>query len=256
MAMEKNFIKFLGTAGARFVVIKQLRASGGIWVNLEGTDILIDPGPGSLVRALNSKPKLSPSKLKAIYISHRHIDHCNDASIMIEAMTEGGTHKKGNLLIPLDALNKDSVIFPHTLNYLPQPPIILQEGKNYSIQNINIYTPIKHHHSVETYGCIIESAKTKIAYIADTLYFDALIEAYKCDILIMNIVLLENKIGIDHLSLVDAEILIKEIKPQVAILTHFGMHMIKAKPWELAKNLQEKLAIKIIAANDGLVYNL
>jgi len=31
--MKDNFIKFLGTAGARFVMIKQLRSSGGIWIN-------------------------------------------------------------------------------------------------------------------------------------------------------------------------------------------------------------------------------
>ncbi|HAP31749.1 MAG TPA: hypothetical protein DCQ14_01645 [Firmicutes bacterium] len=43
-----DFIKFLGTAGARFVVSRQLRASGGIWFALGGEQILVDPGPGSL----------------------------------------------------------------------------------------------------------------------------------------------------------------------------------------------------------------
>ena len=55
-----NKIKFLGTAGARFVVIKQLRKSGGIWLTLDNTNVLIDPGPGSLIRCLSSKPKLNP----------------------------------------------------------------------------------------------------------------------------------------------------------------------------------------------------
>src|SRR4030043_1333651 len=89
-----DFIKFLGTAGARFVVTTQLRASGGIWVSIDNTNILIDPGPGSLVKILNSKPKLNPASLDAIYISHRHIDHCNDASILIEAMPQGGKKKR------------------------------------------------------------------------------------------------------------------------------------------------------------------
>ena len=40
-----TFIKFLGTSGARFVMIKQLRASGGIWISCQGTQVLIDPGP-------------------------------------------------------------------------------------------------------------------------------------------------------------------------------------------------------------------
>ena len=43
-----SFIKFLGTAGARFVVMKQLRASGGVWLSLGKTNLYIDPGPGAL----------------------------------------------------------------------------------------------------------------------------------------------------------------------------------------------------------------
>jgi len=65
-------ITFLGTAGARFVVTKQFLASGGAWLNLGGTEILLDPGPGSLVQA--TKRKLDPSKLKAIILSHKHLD--------------------------------------------------------------------------------------------------------------------------------------------------------------------------------------
>ena len=91
----ENFIKFLGTAGARFVVTKQLRASGGLWISYRGTAVHLDPGPGALVRALSSRPALSPSSLGAILVSHRHIDHANDCNIMVEAMTEGGTKKRG-----------------------------------------------------------------------------------------------------------------------------------------------------------------
>ena len=40
---------FLGTAGGRMSVAKQLRASGGFWAVLGGTRIHVDPGPGALV---------------------------------------------------------------------------------------------------------------------------------------------------------------------------------------------------------------
>jgi len=49
MDVKDDFIKFLGTAGARFVMIRQLRASGGLWVSANNKNILIDPGPGSIV---------------------------------------------------------------------------------------------------------------------------------------------------------------------------------------------------------------
>ncbi|HHT9154100.1 MAG TPA: hypothetical protein ACFYEM_11335, partial [Candidatus Hypogeohydataceae bacterium YC40] len=62
---ETNFIKFLGTAGARFVVSTQLRASGGIWFSLDGVNIIGDPGPGCLVRCTSSRPKMNPARLNA-----------------------------------------------------------------------------------------------------------------------------------------------------------------------------------------------
>jgi len=76
-----NWIKFLGTAGARYAVTRQLRKSGGIWLSLDETQLLIDPGPGSLVRCLSSKPSLNPIQLDGIVLSHRHIDHSNDINI-------------------------------------------------------------------------------------------------------------------------------------------------------------------------------
>ena len=78
-------ITFLGTAGARFMVSRQLAASGGMWLSLHGTEILVDPGPGCIVQS--TKRKLNSEKLSAIIISHRHLDHSADVNIMVEAMT-------------------------------------------------------------------------------------------------------------------------------------------------------------------------
>ena len=82
-----HWIKFLGTAGARFVMIRQLRASVGLWLKSGSTHVLIDPGPGCLVRCSSVRPKLDPTGLNAIILTHRHLDHANDINVMIEAMT-------------------------------------------------------------------------------------------------------------------------------------------------------------------------
>jgi len=121
---ETDFIKFLGTAGARFVMIKQLRASGGLWIAYKGTNILIDPGPGSIVRCATSRPKLDPGKLDGIILTHRHLDHANDVNVMIEAMTEGGFKKRGTLFCPADAIDEDPVLLRHTKAFLQKIAVV------------------------------------------------------------------------------------------------------------------------------------
>lgn len=246
-----NEIKFLGTAGARFVVTKQMRNSGGIWLDIENTKILIDPGPGCLIRCLNSKPKIMPKELNGIILTHRHIDHSNDINIMVEAMTNGGFNKKGILFAPEDCLSKDPVILEYLRNYLDKIEL-LKEEKSYNIGNIKFSTPIKHIHGVETYGLNIFGENYQISIISDTKYFEDLEEKYKGDILIINVVLLKNHNKIMHLSINDVEKIIRANNPKLCIITHFGMTILKNRPWEIAKNLSKKTHKKVIAANDGM----
>ena len=250
-----NRIKFLGTAGARFVVIKQLRASGGIWLTLDDTNVIIDPGPGSLVRCVSSKPKLNPLDLDGIILTHKHIDHSNDINIMIEAMTNGGFKKKGTVFAPKDAFEDDPVILKYTRNHVEKIEI-LKEKQKYKIGNISFSTPVKHIHGVETYGLNIFGKNSSLSIISDTKYFKGLEKYYNGDILIINVVLLDERSEIDHLSLKDTENILSINKPKLGILTHFGMNVIKLKPWEIAEDLTKKLGIKIIAARDGMEVDL
>jgi len=249
-------IKFLGTAGARMVMIKQFRSSGGIWMRLEDTNILIDPGPGSLVRCTKSRPKLDPMKLDAIILTHKHLDHSGDTNVMIEAMTWGGFKKRGVFFAPQDALKgKNVVAFPY-LQGFPEKIEELKEKANYKINDVFFNTPIKHQHGVETYGLNISFQDSTISLIADGRYFEGLEKYYPGKILIINVVRFKPREGLEHLSLKDVEKIIASNKPELAILTHFGMTMLQAKPREVAKNLQEKLGVKVIAASDGMEINL
>ena len=190
-------ITFLGTAGARFAVINQFSASGGLWLNLSGTEILLDPGPGCIVQS--TKRKLRADKLSAIILSHRHLDHSADINIMTEAMTEGGFKKRGRLFAPADALDTEPVIFSYLRNYL-EGVEILEEGKSYSIGNVSFTTPIRHIHPVETYGMLFRTGGHTFSYIADSLFFDGLCQNYRSELLIMNVVFLESGRPVDHLS--------------------------------------------------------
>lgn len=249
-------IIFLGTGGARIVVFSQIRASGGIWLSLNNKNLLLDPGPGSLVKIISSRHDLSPTKLSAILLSHKHLDHSGDINNIIEGMTSGGMKKRGVLFAPYDALEgPDPVVYQYLRSYL-ENIVILKEKEIYNLSDISFFCPIRLKHSTETYGFLFKTDKIKIGYIADTKFFDALIDAYKeSEILILN-VLREKPSELDHLSLEDAKILIKEIKPKTCFLTHFGLTIIKKKPHLIAQELEKLYNIKVISAYDGMKYIL
>ena len=251
--IPEDTITFLGTAGARFMVTKQLAASGGMWLNLSGTEILIDPGPGSIVQS--TKRKFKAEKLSAIILSHRHLDHSADVNIMVEAMTNGGFNRHGWLFAPADALDTEPVIFSYLKSYV-EGIAVLEEGKSYTIGNVSFHTPLRHIHPVETYGMVFQTAKHAFAYIADTRYFDSLSQKYASELLIINMVLMEPRPPIDHLSVPDVERIIKEIRPKVAILNHFGMGVWQARPWEIAQRMSAQTGVNVIAARDGMKFDL
>jgi len=251
---DMDHIKFLGTAGARVVVFKQIRASGGLWFQLKGKRILVDPGPGSLIRALSSRPKLDPTKLDAVILTHRHLDHSADVNVIIEAMTEGGWHKRGVLFAPQDALENDPVVLKYLRGFL-RGIEVLKEGGRYLLDGIEIHTPLRHRHQVETYGLVLDR---RIGLISDTLFFPELIEAYRgLEVLIINVVRAGPRDErIQHLTLEDAREIIASTRPTKAILTHFGMTMIRLGPREVARKLSEELGIEVIAASDGMTLPL
>ncbi|MCM8804288.1 MAG: MBL fold metallo-hydrolase [Candidatus Omnitrophica bacterium] len=247
-----GYIKFLGTAGARFVMISQLRYSGGLFFSIDGISFLVDPGPGTLIRAGQSKPKLKLNNIEGIFLSHRHIDHSCEINLMIEVMTEGGFKKKGIVFAPSDCLYEDPVILLYCRDFLEKIEVI-EEKKVYNFKNLKIEIPGKHRHGVETYGFKLTKDNTTISYIPDTSFFPELIEYYKgSDFLIINVVLYEKKENIAHLCLSEAEEIIKGIKPKKAILTHFGMTMLKNKIWEKKDEISQRVGSQVIIANDGM----
>ena len=133
---------------------------------------------------------------------------------------------------------------------------ILKEKNKYTLGNITFTTPVKHVHGVETYGLNIHGKKHSISLITDTKYFKGLEKYYNEGILIINVVLRDEKNFIDHLSLEDIEKIIAENKPKLCILTHFGMTVIKAKPWEIAEKLSKKYKTNVVAARDGMEIDL
>ncbi|MEW5806543.1 MAG: MBL fold metallo-hydrolase [Acidobacteriota bacterium] len=255
-----DFIKFLGTAGARYVVAKQLRSSAGVFLNLKGKKIILDPGPGTLVRCAASKPKIDVAALDAVILSHLHIDHTNDVNILIDAMTEGGLKKRGVLFAPPECLHGENAIVLNYLRSFLQEIVMLEEDRSYCLGDLSFMTSINLDHNVQTYGMKFDLKSQKLSFIVDTKFFPGLIENFEdSDILVINVVRAStyDRLGIPrteipHLSLDDAKKIVLAIKPKKVVLTHFGMTLLKAKPWEMAQRMSDETGIEIIAASDGL----
>lgn len=258
-AAMDNYIKFLGTAGARFVMITQLRASGGLWFSYQGTNLLIDPGPGSIVRCAMSKPKMDPAKLDGILLTHRHLDHSNDLNVMIEAMTEGGFKKRGVVFLPYDIEDEEQLILKHLRQVIGRIEVLKAEIR-YKLGAIEFSVPSRQKHSVPTYGLKFyfkaNNKEFTLSLIADTRYFEGIEDLYKADVVIINVVFYEPRPEVDHLCLEDARKIILGIGPKTAVLTHFGMSMVKRKPRLLAENLSKELGINVLAASDGMKFSL
>ncbi|MEO0079864.1 MAG: MBL fold metallo-hydrolase [candidate division WOR-3 bacterium] len=247
---QPDFLVFLGSGGARIVVAKQVRASGGIWFCLNGTQFLVDPGPGALVRITSSRHRLDPTQLAGILVSHRHLDHSADVNVMIEAMTMGGTQRRGILFAPSDALEGDDPVVLRYLRQFLESVVTLRAGGEFCLGGITFTCPVRHQHRGEVYGFRFQIPGLAVSYIADTRFFPELAQAYQADVVIFNTVRARPS-DLDHLHVPEVEELVRVMRPRLSVITHFGMTMLRAKPWLIAREMSERTGCEVIAASDG-----
>lgn len=252
-------VLFLGSGGARFVVARQLRASGGMWLRFGTTQIHVDPGPGALVRALSHVPPCNPRELDAIVLSHKHLDHSGDVNALIEAMTSGGFRRRGALLAPADAFDEEHVVLPYAVRFVERVEHLAASSGPYSVGEVDIFTSLRHEHAVQTYGLHFVYDGLRVAYLPCGRYFDALAADYAAhhpDALLINVLRFRDQMNVDHLTWSDARRIVAEVRPKVAVFGHFGTKMLEAEPPRLAEKLEDELGIRVIAAYDGLVLDL
>ena len=246
------FIKFLGTAGARFVVAEQLRYSAGTVIKSNETTLVFDPGPGTLLRLASSRPKIPIKDIDGVILSHIHLDHSTDANVILDSITEGGLKKTGVLFTTEEALySENRVILPFLRSYLNEIDTLSHKG-TFSFKDIK-FTAFKHDHPAETYGIRFEIEGKVVSFVVDTLFFDDLIEYYKnSDLLVLNVVRANAREGVKHLSVEDVEKFLQFANPKKVVMTHFGMTMLRQNPQKTAENLSEAYKTEVIAAYDGL----
>jgi ribonuclease BN (tRNA processing enzyme) len=239
-----SFLTFLGTGGGRYVLVTQRRYSGGIWLESDEKTI-IDPGPGALVRALQYHK--NPAALAAVLVSHKHLDHYNDAEIMVEAMTEGAKKKRGLL-----AVNQNALGYISDYHQKAAELLVLKAGDGFLVGKTNVTALPTYRHEDGT-GFRFELPDGVLAYSSDTGYDKKLAENYAgADVLILNVIFPRTKSLESHLNTHDAVKVVSEARPRLAVIQHFGVMMLNAGPEKEAAYIEQETGIKTTAAADGM----
>jgi ribonuclease BN (tRNA processing enzyme) len=251
----KMKLTFLGTGGGRFVMITQKRATGGFILELDGEMIHVDPGPGAIVRAVQNRINLR--KLTGLVVTHTHPDHSTDAAVVVEAMTAGAKEKRGVLVSNVYAFKpgKSGGYVPlfsvYHLRSL-EKHYSLRPGESAKIGSVKVTATKTRHRDSEAIGVVFEGSE-KVGYTSDTEYFEGLGNYFRgCDYLIVNCLRAGDDSWPEHMNVNMAEKLINEVRPKAAILTHFGMRMLKVAESE-ARRIEKNTDVKTIAARDNMV---
>lgn len=248
-------IFFLGTGGGRFATITQKLRTGGIRILSNELNIHIDPGPGALIYSLEAG--LNPQKINGVLVSHSHLDHTNDAEILIEAMTAGGTKKKGTLAAASSVLYGNDICDKAISNYhrnLPEKVIEAKAGTEFEIHNLHVTVGKAVHSDPDTVGFRFQmNGFGDVAYMPDSEYFEGIRDFYGgVKLLILSVLRPFGKPWKGHMSSDDAAKIINEIRPEMAVITHLGMLMILKGPDHEANLIAEETGIPTIAAKDGM----
>ncbi len=246
-------ITFLGTGGGRFATIYQTRSTGGIHIR-DQINISIDPGPGAIAGMNNEG--IDPTKIDLLLVSHCHPDHYTDVDVIIEAMTLGGTIKRGTLIASKSVIlgirgfdYKASTYHQSRLEkvHWAKSKEVFQVGK------IKVTTLPTLHTDPSGIGFSIHTKHGIITYTSDTAIANEIMDSYKGSrVLIMA---LTTPPGIQlhhHLSPKDAVEILKKVKPEKALLTHFGLRAIKEGPLSMAQWIMEESGVDTVAAEDKM----
>ncbi len=255
--MEEDSIIFLGTAGDVTAINKQLRASGGFIIRYGGSQIHIDPGPGTLCQYRNFK--LNPRSTMALIVTNYDMGHCADTNPLVSAMTHDGLDDRGVLVgaksIIEGSEHENPILWKRYKDYLERN-IILQQGERVGINEFDIHTVPVRSKDATGFGLKIYTPEFSIGYTSDTRFMPSMVKSFEdVDILIIKTVYTEDEEKPDKMTLKDATRLLSECIPRLGILTGFGAKMIYSDPLFIAREVHKETGIHVIGAQDGLAIN-
>ncbi|MCJ7633935.1 MBL fold metallo-hydrolase [Candidatus Bathyarchaeota archaeon] len=242
-----------------FVTYTQRRWTGGIRFIDGPFQAHLDPGPGAVVRSVDAG--FSIEKVRLLLVSHSHPDHCCDASVFLEGMTHGTTKHRGSLIAATSVLSGNEFSEPSISKYhqsLMSNVFEAHPGDHYQVEGIGVQVVKALHTDPDGVGFVLEFPGVgKIGYTSDTAYFDGIVDPYQGMKLLILCITRPRKAPLKgHLTTDDAAIIVGSSKPEMAVLTHFGMRILNDSSSAQAKYVQDSTGIQTVAAFDRMVVTL
>jgi phosphoribosyl 1,2-cyclic phosphodiesterase len=246
-------LKFLGTGGGRFTTIYQARSTGGCILDA-GVRMHIDPGPGALLRCRQEGE--DPTATRAVLVTHAHPDHYCEAEVAVEAMTKGGTVVRGLVVGSKSAIEGSEThdaVFSRYHKERPESMFAVAPGANFKVDTVSVRATPSKHSDDTTVGFRFATHAGTIGYLADTALDEAVVSAHRGSRVLVLPATRPRRSRIDwHLCSEDIVAVLKAVRPEVALLNHLGLKMVRAGPEAEAAWIEQQSGVRTVAAFDGM----
>jgi ribonuclease BN (tRNA processing enzyme) len=212
------------------------RTCAGTILEIDNNQILIDPGIGTVVRAVQANIDLK--KTNILLITSSESVYCNDINAVIEY------NKNLHLICPKELLKHDESIL--TVNHAKNLKILSldkEDHKQTSIKNIDIKA---YYNKSDAVSYKITTSKYVLGYITKAKYSKAFVESFKdSNILIINLTkqltLSKQEKNSKYLDFEEITELIRGVNPELVILNGFNSKIIESDPLEYARQIKQEL---------------
>lgn len=253
MANSNSRIIVLGTV-SDINALNNNRTSAGIILDIDNSQILLDPGIGTVVRA--SQTNIDLSKINILLVSSTESVYCNDINAVIEHS------KELHMICPIGLLDHEkSILTSIHAKELKVLSLNVDEEKQTNIKNIDI---IAQYTKSDALAFKITTSKYVIGYITKAKYSKQFVESFKdSNILIISLHHLKHEKNPKYLDFEEITELIREVNPELVILSGFSKKILEQDPLdisrkikqELQKDKQQPIKTQILPAKESMIIN-
>ncbi len=248
---------FLGTGGGRFATVYQVCRTGGIYIE-DGARVHLDPGPGAAI-AMRER-RMDPAKTDAILVTHCHPDHYGDAEVLIEGMTACSFSRRGLLAGSRSVIDGNGDFGPAVSEYhkrIVPRVVVISPGDVLEVKRMRMRVTRTSHSDPDGVGLRLMTSSGDVAFVGDTELKQEVIDDHLgARVLVMNVTRPIRSRVRYHMSTEDAASMAEAIRPDLAILTHFGSKFIHDGVQKQVDYVKEASGVRTLAAEDFMTLSI